>query len=73
MKSKEKTLKVHYFKVVPIVNEEYYIKAQNEITEAFELPENKEYENVYQTYGEVGLFGSIKRKKNYILGTFSYA
>jgi hypothetical protein len=69
---KQKNLSVNYFKIIPIINEEEYVNAQNKITKAFELPEDREYENVYQTYGEVGLFEKRKYKKDYIFGTFAF-
>lgn len=69
---KQKKLSVNYFKVIPIGNEEEYVNAQNKITEAFKLPEEREYENVYQTYGEVGLFEKRKYKNDYIFGTFAF-
>lgn len=69
---KQKNLSVNYYKVQPIVNEEEYINAQNKVTEVFMFSEEKEYENVYQTYGEVGLFGNRKYKKDYIFGTFAF-
>jgi hypothetical protein len=69
---KQKNLSVNYFKVIPIINEDEYVNAQNKITEAFELPEDREYENVYQTYGEVGLFEKRKHKSDYIFGTFAF-
>ena len=68
----QKNLSVNYFKIIPIINEEEYIIAQNKITNAFELPEDREYENISQTYGEVGLFGKRKYKNDYIFGTFAF-
>ncbi|GAA3579685.1 DUF6731 family protein [Snuella lapsa] len=69
---KNKQLSVYYYKVHPIVIPEEYVNAQNKLTEAFQLPKEKEYENVFQTYGEVGLFGEIKYKNDYIFGTFAF-
>jgi hypothetical protein len=68
----QKSLSVNYFKIIPIINEEEYVTAQNKIKNAFELPEDREYENVYQTHGEVGLFGKRKYKNDYIFGTFAF-
>jgi len=69
---KKKKLNIYYYKIIPTVNTEEYIAAQHEITEAFKFPEEKKYENVYQTYGEVGLYGKRKHKKDYIFGTFAF-
>ena len=69
---KIKPLSVYYYKVHPIVIPEEYVSAQNKLTDAFQLPKEKEYENVFQTYGEVGLFEERKHKNDYIFGTFAF-
>lgn len=69
---KQKNLNVNYFKIIPIIADEYYVNAQNKITDAFELPDDRLYENVYQTFGEVGLFGKRKYKNDFIFGTFAF-
>lgn len=74
MSIKTTELSVYYYKVTPkATTKDDYKLYQDELTVAFQFPElNKEYENVLQTNGEVGLFSEIKKRNNLIFGTFSY-
>ncbi|WP_420552404.1 DUF6731 family protein [Tenacibaculum aiptasiae] len=70
--SNTKDLSIYYYKITPkAITKEDRRLHQEELTKAFEIPNQENLENIIQTNGEVGLF-EVKKRNDFTFGTFSF-